>query len=90
MYLSADEIEKVSKSVIRELKSAGIESFDENKAETIIINVINQSIQDERALEEDALKLLQQHKASMGVGFDQEKALRMIKQKLAEERGFVL
>lgn len=90
MYLSADEIEKVSKSVIRQLKSAGMDGFDENKAESVVVNAIKQSIQDERALEEDALKLLQQHKASMGVGFDQEKALRMIKQKLAEERGFVL
>jgi hypothetical protein len=90
MRLSPTEIEKISRSVLKQLSSAGAAVGDEVKATNIIINVINESIEAEQQLEEDALKLLKQHKKAMGDAIDENKAIRMIKQKLAAERKFVL
>lgn len=90
MRLSPTEIEKISKFILKQLGAAGARVTDEPKATNVIANIINENIEAEKQLEEDALKLLKQHLKAMGPGLDQEKALRMIKQKLADERKFVL
>lgn len=90
MRLSPTEIEKIAKFILKQLGKSGIQVTDEAKTSAAVINLINKNMEDERLLEEDALKLLKQHQRAMGAGLDQEKALRMIKQKLADERKFIL
>lgn len=90
MWLSERETEKISRSVIKQLKAAGVKLSDEGGVASVIANTINQNIEDERRLEDDALKLLKQHRAASGAELDQERALQMIKKKLADERKFVL
>ena len=90
MWLNPTEIEKIAKFIIKQLKTAGISVPDEPKTVSMVTNIINENMEAERRLEEDAMKLFKQHKQAMGPGIDQEKALRLIKQKLADERKFVL
>lgn len=90
MRLTNIEMEKISKAVLKQLKTAGIALTDGEKAVNLIIALINENIEAEKGLEEDALKLLKQHRKAIGPSLDDEKALRMIKQKLADERKFVL
>lgn len=87
MYLSPIQIEKIAKSITKHLKSVKIAVSDEEKAQNTIINIINGNMETERDMEEDALKLFKQYKQA---GLDQDKAVQMIKKKLAQERKFVL
>jgi len=88
MWFSDIEREKIAKYIVRQIKDKGVS--DEAAAADLIVQVISTNIKEEKAIEEDAMKLLQQHKKAMGSSIDHDKALRMIKQKLAEERKFVL
>lgn len=90
MYLSEMEREKIGKFIIAELKKAGISIKSENKVCELVFSIISQSMEDERSLEEDATKLFKIHKNTLGPGLDQDKAIRLIKEKLAKDRGFVL
>lgn len=90
MRFRPPEIEKIVRSIVRQIKAAGITLVDEGRVSNLIVSVINQNMEDEKKIEEDALRLLNQHKKAMGPSFDHEKALRMIKEKLAQERKFVL
>lgn len=90
MRLSRIEVEKIARAVVKQLNSAGVSLSDEERASTTIANLINDNMEAEKRLEEDAMKLLKKHSQAMGASLDEDKALRMIKRKLAEERKFVL
>lgn len=90
MHLSQTEIEKIAKSVIKQLLSAKIGVSDEGRARDILITVVHENMEEERRLEEDALKLLKKHQQAAGSSLDHNRALRMIKEKLAAERKFIL
>lgn len=90
MRLTKTETEKLARSIIKQIKHIGIGVIDEEKAIHLIINLFHENMEDEKKLEEDALKLLKQHRNAMGAGLDEDKALRLIKQKLANDRKFVL
>ena len=90
MRLNPTEIEKIAKSVVKQIKSAEITIADEGKVLSLVILLINQSLEEEQRLEDDAQRLLNQHKKAMGSSLDHDKALRMIKEKLAKERNFIL
>ena len=90
MRLSPVEVEKIAKTIIKHLKSVNYAVKDEVTAINIIENVLNESMEAEKALEKDALRLFDQHKKALGASVDHDKATRMIMEKLAKERGFVL
>ena len=91
MRLQPIEIEKIAVSILKHLVSVDIKVPDVEKAKALIISCINANIEDEHKLEQDALKLLNQHKQALGgSSIDESKAIRMIKEKLASERKFVL
>lgn len=88
--LTGIEIEKIARFIVKQIQKSGVSITDEDGADSVIIGIINQNLEEERRIEEDALKLLKRHRQASGAGLDEEKAFQMIKRKLAEERKFVL
>ena len=90
MRLAPIVTEKMIKTIIKHLEGQGLQLADRQKTAGLIDMVIKGDVEEEREIEEEALKLLKQHKASLGASIDESKALRMIMKKLADERGFNL
>lgn len=90
MRLSAVEQDCLVRMVVKEIKGSAVKLTDEETAKNIIKNILIKNMEDEKLLEEEALKLLKKHRQALGASLDEDKALRMIKQKLADEKGFVL
>lgn len=83
-------MEKIAKFILKQFASEGIEVKDPDKVVAKVTGLISENIEMEKQIEADAEKLLKQHKAAIGGQIDESKALRMIKDKIASERKFVL
>ncbi|PIR17072.1 MAG: hypothetical protein COV46_05790 [Deltaproteobacteria bacterium CG11_big_fil_rev_8_21_14_0_20_49_13] len=55
-----------------------------------ISSILNENMEKERAIEDEAHKLLDQNRKAIGGDIDESKAFMMIKKQLAKQRGFIL
>ncbi len=93
MRLKEEQINRLAEKVLNDLSSAGLVRLKCERGSALagIRGAITANIKAEEALERDAEALLEQSLRSVGnTGIDRHKMLRMIKEKLAKERKFVL
>lgn len=95
MRLKEEQINRLGESVLNDLINAGevVLKGERGAVLAAIKAAIVADIQAEEALERDAERILRENLAALGRGaaeIDQHKMLRMIKEKLAKERKFVL
>lgn len=94
MKLKDGQIERLAERVLERLTAAGLIGLKCERGKVLagIRTVIAADCKGEEELEKEAERLLEQTLRSMGggVGIDRHKMLRMIKERLAKERGIVL
>lgn len=94
MKLKDGQIERLAERVLERLTAAGLIRLKCERGKVLagIRTVIAADCKGEEELEKEAERLLEQTLRSMGggVGIDRHKMLRMIKERLAKERGIVL
>ena len=92
MHLKRTQIEYVARLFVETLKNDKRVTFHGNEEEikNRVIMMIQANIDEERKLDDTAEKLLVQHRRSMTMEIDENKAFAMIKKQLAKEKGFIL
>jgi hypothetical protein len=94
MHLKDDQIARIAERILADLTRSGLISVKKERGALLaaVREAIAANIRAEAALERDAETLLEQTLRSMGgsAGIDRHKMLKMIKDKLAKERKFVL
>jgi hypothetical protein len=94
MHLKDEQIARIAEKVLTDLTHAGLVVVKKERGALIsgIREAIVSNLRAEEALERDAATLLEQTLRSMGggAGIDRHKMLKMIKDKLAKDRKFVL
>jgi len=93
MKLSSEQIEKISAMILKGLKEKNLVVFkaDEGKVMEKVVDVITRDLKAEDDLDREVEAILQTHSRELDTqGADQRKMFRMIKGKLARERGIVL
>jgi hypothetical protein len=94
MRLKEEQIGRIAEQVLMALDHDGLMTLkaERGKALAAIKAAISADLRQEADLEKDAERLLEQTLRSMGggAGIDQQKMLRMVKEKLAKERKIVL
>lgn len=93
MKLSSTQIDRLVRSILKELKEQNaIETFKvpEEKVFKKAVEVILENIEEERQLERDTHKMLDDLEKKSPGGFERHKMFLMLKKRLAEERKFVL
>lgn len=86
------QLNALAKHIFKELESQKLLALQKTPEEilALIASVFNQNMEEERKLDEEAHRLLEQNKRKIGLTIDEERALQMIKKQLAKERNFVL
>jgi hypothetical protein len=94
MHLKDDQIARIVERILADLTRSGLISVKKERGALLAAarEAIAANISAEAALERDAETLLEQTLRSMGgsAGIDRHKMLKMIKDKLAKDRKFVL
>ena len=94
MHLKDDQIARIAEKVFADLTHADLIVVKKDRGTVLagIREAITSNIKAEETLERDAETLLEQTMRSMGgaAGIDRHKMLKMIKDKLAKDRKFVL
>jgi len=95
MRLKEDQIVKIAEKILGDLSTAELIELKQDRLAALnaIKSAITDDIRGEEALEKDAARILDQTLRGMGntaTEIDQNKMLRMIKEKLAKERKIVL
>ncbi len=89
--MTSVQIDKMARQVLSEWKSQNIVQLKvpEEKIHKEIVAVIQKNIEDEKSIEREANKLLDDLERK-GQKFERHKMFLMVKKKLAEEKKFVL
>ncbi len=93
MRLSKEQIEKISRLILENLKKKELILFKASEDVVLerIIEIITADIKKEDELDREVEKILSQHTGEIESGrIDYRKMFNMIKHKLARERGIVL
>ncbi len=94
MKLKPEQAEKLAADLLKNYRAKEliVLKAQENDVRTKIKNIIMQNFRDEEVLEEEAREILASHAGQVRQAgdMDQHKMFLMIKQKLAEKKGFVL
>ncbi len=94
MRLKDDQIGRLAEQVLTALEQRALitPKAERGKILAAMKSAVASDIRQEAELEKDAERLLEQTLRSMGggAGIDQQKMLRMVKEKLAKERKIVL
>ncbi len=93
MRLKKDQIEKVSRLLVKDLKEKGKTTFkvSEEKIYLKILEIITKDLQAEDKLDMDVRKIMEQYKAQIASGqLDSQKVFQMIKKQLIKERNLVI
>ncbi|MBU4484243.1 DUF507 family protein [bacterium] len=92
MRLNRFQIDRIAKIILKELKDKKLAAFrvDEGLIRDEIVGAIVENFEAEDKLNDEAHKLLAQHRKGIGMGLDEDKALAMIRRQLAKKKGFVL
>lgn len=90
MALRKIHVEKISHSITTRLNELKTLSGAANAVTARISSIISANMEAERALDDEAHKLLDKNRHAMGDDIDEQKAFRLIKKQLAKQRNFVL
>jgi len=93
MRLKPEEIQRIARRIVRNLKEKGVASFktDESKILARIEAVFVKNLNEEGAIEEEVRRLMDQYRAQVASGaIDPQKAYQMIKKQVAKDRKFIL
>ncbi len=93
MRLSKEQIERIARQMLDNLKKKGLVVFKVQEAVVLerIIEIFTADIRKEDELDREVEKILSQHTGEIESGrIDYRKMFNMIKHKLARERGIVL
>ena len=94
MKLKDDQIARLAEQVLTALDHEELMNLkvERGKALAAVKSAVAADIRQEADLEKDAERLLEQTLRAMGggAGIDRQKMLRMVKEKLAKERKFIL
>jgi hypothetical protein len=92
MKLSTNQIQDIAQRVLSLWKAQQLITMNvpEKDILTAIENVVRENIQQEEKLDRDVHKMLDDLERSNPGGFQRHKMFTMLKQKLAQERKFVL
>ncbi len=93
MRIKRDQIDQITKSVLSGLKEKGLIVFkaDEDKVLERMRRAVIEDMRAEEALDREVEGILNSHMGEMDRGgVDYRKMFRMLKNKLAKERGIVL
>lgn len=90
MALKKAHIEKISKAICGYLAAQKMLLASEEAVLGRISGMLNANMDTERALEDEAHKLLDKNRKMMGADLDEQKAFMLIKRQLAKQRNFVL
>jgi hypothetical protein len=93
MRLSKEMIQHISGAIATNLETKGMVEYDAPKPAIVdmIAEVITRNMLEEDKLNKDVEKMLAAHEAEIAKGnMDYRKVFELTKQKLAQERGFVL
>lgn len=93
MKLSREQVEKISKAVLTNLKEKKLLEFkaDEERVLDKINEVVLANLRAEEALDREVEEMIESHsRGPGGQSIDRRKMFSMIKNKLARERGLIL
>ena len=91
MKLHSAQLERLSQGLVSEYRRKDfiVVRSDDEALKGVIADVLRGNFEEEEKIENEARALLESH-AGEGRDVDSHKALLLIKQRLAEKRGFVL
>ncbi len=92
MRLNPFQIESLSKKILSSLEEKRIVSFREGKEKALkkTIAVFEEDYEQERQLEGEVNAALDRLEKQQTEGFDRHKMFKMMKKKMAEEKGIIL
>lgn len=92
MRLNQFQIESLCKKVISQLEEKKLLSFREGKEKALkrAVEVVENDFEEEKQLEVEVNTALDRLEKAQTEGFDRHKMFKMMKKKMAEERGIVL
>lgn len=90
MSLRKIHIQKISSIVSKKLAELKLIKTTAEDVENKIAAIITQNMEDERALDLEAHKLLDKNRKLAGMELDEQKVFSMIKKELAKKKNFVL
>ncbi len=93
MRLPVEHIKRIASLVVKNLKEKELVRFkvDEGEIRRRIEEIILQNMKEEEELDREVERILKSHAAEIEKGgADYKKMFRMVKQKLARERNFIL
>lgn len=93
MRLHPEQIQKISKMVLKKIKGSEHVTFkvSEEKILEKIAGVITKNMHEESKLDEEAQKKMDQFRSQIKSGdLDEHRAFQMIKKQLAKEKKFIL
>lgn len=94
LHLAPSQFSALAKHIFNSLSAKNfVQIPKEKEAEGYVQRIaalFQENLEAEQRLNDDAKKLLAQHKTKVGLQIDEEKAFLMIKRQLAKERDFTL
>ena len=93
MRLKQEEITRIARQLLKNLKERGAASLkaDEAKVLSRIEAVFLKNLNEEAAIEDEVRKLMDQYRRQIGSGeIDPQRAYQMIKKQVAKEKKFIL
>lgn len=92
MRLNTFQVESLCKRIIAGLEEKKLVEFRDGKEKALkkAIEVVEGDFEDERDLEAEVNKRLDALESEQSEGFDRHKMFKMMKKKIAEEKGIIL
>ncbi|MBI2092921.1 MAG: DUF507 family protein [Deltaproteobacteria bacterium] len=90
MALRKVHIEKIAKKLAAQFKASNATLASEDAVFGRIASLLTSNMEAERALEDEAHKLLDKNRRTIGGDIDEQKAFMMIKKQLAKQKNFTL
>lgn len=92
MKPTQNQIESLVRRVVLELEKKQLLIFNKTKEAVLAkgVEIINGDYQKEAQLEEEVMRMLDDIERQQGENFERHRMFKMLKKKVADERGFVL
>lgn len=92
MRLNSFQIDSLAKRILQHLEEKKLITFRESKEKSLrrAIELITEDFDSERELEDEVNKKLDELEKNPSEGFERHRMFKMLKRKMAEERGIIL
>jgi hypothetical protein len=90
MSLRKAHIEKIAGALVRAFHDQKALSASDDVALAKIQFLISQNMDEERAIEDEAHRLLEKNRRAFAGDIDEQKAFQLIKKQIAKQKGFTL